>query len=171
MEFVKIKVSDVDVLLPFAKEVFHHSFFYHNKAENYNAYVDNAFTTTQFLKEIENEYSHFYWILEEGVPMAWLKLNEAHAFTETIDDNGLEIQRIYVSPSYQSKGLGHQLLTFSEQFAIDKGLDFIWLGVWEHNTNAIRFYEKNGYVIASSHEFVFGDEVQTDYIMIKNISK
>lgn len=171
MEVKKIYASDIDVLLPFAKDVFHHSFFHHNKEENYNAYVDVAFTAAQFLKEMENEASHFYWIVEADVPMAWLKLNEANAFTETMDDNGLEIQRIYVSPSCQGKGLGNLLLTFSEQFAVEKGLDFIWLGVWEHNANAIGFYEKNGYFITSSHEFVFGDEVQTDFIMIKNISK
>lgn len=169
MEVIKIKASDIDVLLPFAKNVFHDAFFHHNKVENYNAYVDTAFTKEQFIKEMKNDGSHFYWMVEQGVPKAWLKLNEAQAFTETMDDNGLEIQRIYVCPSHQGKGLGNHLLTFSEQFAKDKGLDFIWLGVWEHNVNAIRFYEKNGYVIASSHKFVFGDEVQTDFIMIKNI--
>jgi hypothetical protein len=44
-------------------------------------------------------------------------------------------------------------------------MDSLWLGVWEKNEGAIRFYERNGFSVTGSHPFRMGDEIQTDLIM------
>ncbi len=44
-------------------------------------------------------------------------------------------------------------------------MDYIWLGVWEKNTSAIRFYERKGFVKFGEHPFNMGDELQIDYLM------
>ncbi len=169
MTVSKIFQADLTVLLPFAEQVFHDAFYDHNSVENYLSYVNQAFTEQQFLIEIENPASHFFWILEDAKPKAWMKINEIGAFTEQIAGNAIEIQRIYVEANRQGKGYGKTLLDFTEKIALQKKVEFIWLGVWEHNLSAIKFYEKNGYSITSSHQFLFGEEVQTDYIMKKSI--
>ncbi len=168
MTISKISPSDLPLLIPFATKVFYDAFYAKNKPENYTKYIDQAFTLGQFQQEINNPASHFYWIVED-TPKAWLKINEPSAFTEGIVGNGLEIQRIYVDAKCQGKGYGKKLLDFTEGIAKEKEIAFIWLGVWERNLSAIKFYEKNGYSLLSSHEFIFGDEVQTDLIMTKKI--
>ena len=35
--------------------------------------------------------------------------------------------------------------------AKEAGCDVMWLGVWEYNPRAQRFYEKNGFRIVGSH--------------------
>ena len=42
---------------------------------------------------------------------------------------------------------------------------YIWLGVWNENTNAIAFYKKMGFVIFDRHTFTIGKDVQEDYLM------
>ena len=42
---------------------------------------------------------------------------------------------------------------------------YIWLGVWEHNINALRFYNKNGFLLYSRHIFKLGDDLQTNLLM------
>ncbi|WP_221405412.1 N-acetyltransferase [Flexibacter flexilis] len=42
---------------------------------------------------------------------------------------------------------------------------YVWLGVWEQNAKAIRFYEKNSFVAFDKHIFILGDEAQTDIMM------
>ena len=49
--------------------------------------------------------------------------------------------------------------------AREQGKSYVWLGVWEKNEKAIRFYNKNGFYKISTHTFVIGDDAQTDYIM------
>jgi RimJ/RimL family protein N-acetyltransferase len=48
--------------------------------------------------------------------------------------------------------------------ARERGADRVWLGVWEHNPRARRFYAKCGFAPAGDHAFVLGDEVQRDVL-------
>ena len=46
----------------------------------------------------------------------------------------------------------------------------IWLGVWEKNFPAQKFYTDKGFRKFSEHAFVLGDDVQTDFLMKKELS-
>jgi ribosomal protein S18 acetylase RimI-like enzyme len=43
------------------------------------------------------------------------------------------------------------------------------LGVWEFNIKAIRFYHRYGFEAFSTHEFMLGDEKQTDVLMKRKL--
>jgi ribosomal protein S18 acetylase RimI-like enzyme len=45
----------------------------------------------------------------------------------------------------------------------------LWLGVWEKNEPAIRFYEKNGFKKFSKHIFKLGNDEQTDLLLKKTL--
>ena len=45
----------------------------------------------------------------------------------------------------------------------------MWLGVWEENKRAIRFYQKNGFVEFDKHIFILGKDAQTDILMRKKL--
>ncbi|MNY40956.1 Protease synthase and sporulation negative regulatory protein PAI 1 [compost metagenome] len=45
----------------------------------------------------------------------------------------------------------------------------IWLGVWEENSRAIKFYTKNGFVAFDQHIFKMGDDEQIDIMMKKRL--
>ena len=47
--------------------------------------------------------------------------------------------------------------------------NYIWLGVWENNTNAISFYQVKGFMPFSEHIFVVGSDKQRDILMKKTI--
>jgi ribosomal protein S18 acetylase RimI-like enzyme len=50
-----------------------------------------------------------------------------------------------------------------------RGAAVLWLGVWERNPRAIRFYEKCGFADAGSQTFVLGSDPQTDRIMWRSV--
>jgi len=56
------------------------------------------------------------------------------------------------------------------QVAHQNEVDYVWLGVWEENPRAIRFYQKNGFVEFDKHIFKLGDDKQID-IMMKKVVK
>ncbi len=41
----------------------------------------------------------------------------------------------------------------------------MWLGVWEKNPRALRFYQKIGFQEFDKHIFTLGNEKQTDIMM------
>ena len=161
----KIKESEVNELLILAKITFTDAFAKDNTPENMHQYLSAYLTKEQLLKELKNPGSEFYFLKINNTPIGYLKLNQGDAQTEIKDHNALEIERIYVLQDYQGQNFGRVLFEKALQVANENNYDYIWLGVWEHNHKAIKFYEKNGFVKFSEHAFKLGDDVQTDILM------
>jgi len=51
------------------------------------------------------------------------------------------------------------------KIAKQKNAEYVWLGVWEENYRALKFYKKNGFVEFDKHIFKLGNEEQTDIMM------
>ena len=165
----KVEVSEVDALLAFSKETFYEFFAGWNEPKNMDAYSALAFTPEKMLSELSNTNSEFYFALDEDVIVGYIKLNYNDAQTDIQDENTLEIERIYVSGDYHGKYIGKQLLDFVINIARSKQFNYVWLGVWENNQKAIAFYKRNGFETFSSHDFMLGDERQTDLLMRKSL--
>jgi ribosomal protein S18 acetylase RimI-like enzyme len=163
----KVEITDTDTLLAFSKETFYEFFAKWNDLANMDAYSKISFTSQKIQAELSNPDSEFYFAMLDGQVVGYIKLNFNEAQTEFMHKNALEIERIYVSGKHHGKYIGKQLLDFATDIARNKQFSSVWLGVWEHNTNAIGFYEHYGFETFSSHEFMLGDDRQTDLLMRK----
>ena len=54
--------------------------------------------------------------------------------------------------------------------AISRQKSYLWLGVWEHNTKALAFYQRFGFYRIGSHSFFVGQDEQTDFLLRKDIA-
>jgi len=163
----RVQVSEVDILLSYSKKTFYDFFANLNEPANMEAYSSVAFTPQRMLAELSNPDAEFYFAMLDNAVAGYLKLNFKGAQTEFRDKNAMEIERIYVSGEHHGKHIGKQLLEFSLQIARNNQFEYVWLGVWVHNYKAIGFYEHNGFKAFSSHEFLLGDDRQTDLLMKK----
>lgn len=161
----KIDVNDVIQLQQISRVTFSETFAEHNTEEDLNKYLDEQLSIKKLEEELINPYTSFYFALDNNQLVGYLKLNWLNAQTELIDEAAFEVERIYVLKDYFGKGLGQFLL--DNAIRIGKALrpSYIWLGVWEKNNRAIRFYEKNGFKVFSTHLFILGNDVQTDLLM------
>ncbi len=128
-------------------------------------YMDRAFNPDQLLSELKNPMSEFYFVTLDDVIAGYLKLNKDTAQSDIRDETSLEIERIYVDKEFQGMGLGTMLLVKAMERASELNLQYIWLGVWEKNTDAKRFYERHAFIEFGNHEFRMGDDIQTDILM------
>ena len=166
----KATIADAPALLALSKETFFEFFGPVNDPANMEAYSATAFTLQKMLEEISNPGSEFYFGLLFNRVIGYLKVNFDEAQTELRANDAMEVERIYLAGEHHGKRFGNQLLTFAEEIAKDRKLKYVWLGVWEHNHKAINFYTRNGYSVFSSHEFLLGDDRQTDLLMKKQVS-
>ena len=157
--------SDLGDLLHMARTSFLQAFTAGNKPENVTAYLSEAFTLEKFTAEMEETASTFFVAESEGELIGYTKVNQTPAQTDIQDPESLEISRLYVLEEHLGSGIGKKLLDTAIDFAKQNHKKYLWLGVWEHNPRAIRFYEKNGLRKFGSHPFPFGDEIQTDFLM------
>ncbi len=164
-ELRQATVTDLAVLLDLSVNTFYPAFAALNTEENMREYMGLAFSEEQLAKELADPACRFYMAHAGDRPCGYLKLNFAPAQTDLNDPDSLEVQRIYVLPEFQGLGIGEQMLQKAISVAAEQRLKYIWLGVWQKNPAAIRFYRRHGFVVAGSHPFPFGDEIQTDLIM------
>ena len=157
--------ADLASLLDIAQTSFVQAFTEGNKPENVQAYLSQAFTLVQLEKEWRNPASIFLQVSLAGKLVGYTKVNLADAQTDVQDPESLEVARLYTLKEVWGMGVGQFLLDAALDFAKVKGMTYVWLGVWEHNARAIRFYEKNGFKTFGSHPFPFGDEIQNDWLM------
>ncbi len=160
-----IQLSDLPALQKIAKETFIEAFGPDNTQRNMDIYVAEAFNATKMTAELTNPNSRFYFLKKAATVIGYLKLNISDAQTETVEGNSIEIERIYVQGTYHGTGAGQVLMDKALEIATTEGYDFAWLGVWEHNPKAIRFYERNGFSVFGKHTFLMVDDPQQDLLM------
>lgn len=168
IKIIPVTLNEIGQLQNIGRATFSETFSSSNSAENMNKYLDEKFSIQKLTAEL-TETSFFYFAVDEDKVIGYLKLNTGESQTEVKDDQGLEIERIYVLESYHGKKIGQLLFEQAITIAHAKGLNYVWLGVWEENQRAIHFYRKNGFVVFDKHLFILGDEVQTDLMMKKII--
>ncbi|PWK16582.1 GNAT family N-acetyltransferase [Tumebacillus permanentifrigoris] len=163
-------LSDVHTLQAISTETFDETFRATNVPENVDAYLEKAFTLEKLEKELANTDSFFYFAYVNEELAGYLKVNINAAQSDEIIDDALEIERIYIRRAYHGQGLGKYLIQKSIDIAKEKNKQHMWLGVWEKNERAIRFYVGLGFVLHGAHSFYLGNEEQTDLIMIKPLA-
>jgi ribosomal protein S18 acetylase RimI-like enzyme len=135
----KLILADADALLSLSKETFFDFFAHLNKPEDMEAYASVAFTPQKIKAELSNPNSGFFFAILDNEIAGYLKLNYGVAQTEFQDIDAVEIERIYVLAKHQGKKIGHQFIDFTLKEAAGKNLQYVWLGVWEHNQKAQAF--------------------------------
>ena len=158
-------INDLDELFSISRSTYYNSFAVDNTTENMTMYLDSAFSKSNLTNELENKESNFYFVYLMDVVVGYFKINWGNAQTDLKDNDALEIERIYVLKEFQRKHLGQKMLAKIIEIAKNKKAKYIWLGVWEKNIKAIRFYEKNGFVKFGEHDFMLGNEKQNDHLM------
>lgn len=155
-------------LAEMGRSTFLASFGDQNNPEDMEAYLSENFSIERIASEVSNENSTFYFAEHNSEVVGYLKINFEDAQTEDLP-NALEIERIYILSNFQGKKIGQLLMDWVIQIARSKKLDTVWLGVWDQNKEAIRFYERNGFETFDTHRFMLGKDQQTDVLMRKEI--
>lgn len=78
--------------------------------------------------------------------------------------NPIELMRLYLGEEFLGRGFGEKLLLEVHVQARRLGANTLWLGVYDGNVRAIRFYERSGFTRVGGREFLVGESVYIDPI-------
>jgi ribosomal protein S18 acetylase RimI-like enzyme len=81
-----------------------------------------------------------------------------------------ELRRFYVDRQWHGTGLAQELMDRVIATSSDDGVGVLWLGVWERNPRAIRFYHGFGFSEAGDQVFVLGTDKQRDVVMVLTLT-
>lgn len=159
--------ADAAIIAEFSRRTFYDTFARYNTEADMSKFMNEQFTPASLMAEVVREGNIFILAFDAAHLAGYAFLRDKKKPEELAGQNTIEIARIYADQSYIGKGIGKSLMQECISIAKDQGKDVIWLGVWEHNHTAIDFYKKWGFEKFSTHEFILGDDRQTDWLMKK----
>lgn len=160
-----IHIHQVHQLQKISKETFLFAFADDNTKENLDDYFEKAFSIEALTKQINDPNSKFYFVYHNEELAAYFKINIGESQTEIGAKEGIELERIYIYPTHQNKKIGAFIINDVKIKAILEDKKYIWLGVWEHNIKAIKFYDNHGFTKFDSHIYYLGNDPQIDWMM------
>ena len=158
-------LEDIEKVKYISEKTFYETFADQNTEEDMNKYLKENFSYEKMTYEINNSYSKFYIVENNDDVVAYMKINFDKAQIEEGHNNTIEVQRIYVLEDFKGKRIGKALIQKAIEIGKESKVDYLWLGVWEHNIKAIGFYEKLGFKKIDTHIFKLGDDEQVDHLM------
>lgn len=163
------RVEDAKLLTDLAYTTFWDAFAHHpkNAPDDLDHYMRQAFNLDQIASELAESKNIFLIAEVEERPAGYAKIIIDNIETGVTATRPIELNRLYSHQEYIGKGVGQNLMDACFERAIAEDRDVMWLGVWEYNPRAQRFYEKNGFTVVGKHTFQLGADPQTDLLMQK----
>lgn len=165
--------DDAKLLTDLSYTTFWDAFAHHpkNAPDDLNHYMRQAFSLEQITNELAGEKNIFLIAEIAGKPAGYAKLINDNIEPGITATRPVELSRLYSHQEFLGSGVGQNLMEACFERARDDGRDVMWLGVWEYNPRAQRFYEKNGFRVVGKHVFQLGSDPQTDLLMQKALSE
>lgn len=164
-------VEDAKLLTDLSYTTFWDAFAHHpkNAPDDLAHYMRQAFNVEQIEGELADHKNVFLIAEIEGTAAGYAKLIIGSIEPGITATRPVELSRLYSQQEYIGKGVGQNLMDACFERAKGHDHDVMWLGVWEYNPRAQRFYEKNGFHFVGKHVFQLGEDPQTDLLMQKNL--
>ena len=161
--------EDAEMIADLSRKTFNETFGYVNTKENMDKFMTEQFSREQLIQEVTEPGNTFLLAFDEDVPVGYVRMREGKKFPEFHGKDSIEIARIYSVNTYIGTGVGQQMMRQCIFIAKELKKEIIWLGVWEKNSRAISFYTKWGFEKFAEHDFLLGDDLQKDWLMMKTI--
>lgn len=174
MSEIKIRQStsdDAKLLTDLSYTTFWDAFAHHpkNAPDDLAHYMRQAFSIEQISAELADKRSIFLIGEIDEKAAGYAKLVIDNIEPGITAQKPVELSRLYSHQEYIGKGVGQNLMDACFERARVENRDVMWLGVWEYNPRAQRFYEKNGFRVVGKHTFQLGSDPQTDLLMQKEL--
>jgi ribosomal protein S18 acetylase RimI-like enzyme len=158
-------VGDAELLQGLACRTFYDTFKGTAEEEDFEAAFAVWFAIPALRARISDPATTVF-IAEDGdTPAGFMILRQHHPHfpSGAPEAGGLELQNFYLEKDYHSTGVAQRMMKLYFDLAKDLRLSYLWLGVWEHNYRAQRFYTKMGFSYTGyEHPFPIHNTPQTD---------
>ena len=163
--------DDAALLTELGTSTFTETFESANTPDDFKAYMAAAFGEEIQRAELEDPNTTVFFAESDGDAVGYVMLREGRVPSCVAADDALEIARLYARRRVLGRGVGAALMQRALAEAAGRGRDAVWLGVWDRNERAIRFYESWGFHRSGSQPFLLGSDLQTDLVMVRRIAR
>lgn len=161
--------NDAAILSKMAARMFRDAFGPDNQPEDMESYIEKNFSPANIKAELRDPATIFLLGYREEKLIGYAKLQDGKRPASVTGPAPIELARIYVDQTKYGEGYGSALMKACLEEAEEAGYGIVWLGVWEENESAIRFYESWGFRFVGTKRFVLGNDIQNDRVMARSV--
>jgi len=131
-----------------------------------HAYIDTELTTARFRQHLTDPSKLVLTAREAGAMVGYLMLSQSTAPAAVRSARPIELQRLYVLPSFHGMGVAGALIAQALVVARTMQRDTLWLSVSQLNPRGLAFYAKQGFHKVGEQQFLVGQDPQDDDILV-----
>jgi GNAT superfamily N-acetyltransferase len=136
-----------------------------HSAEALARHIAGRMTEEALAKELADPDRQVWAMTSADAWLAYAVIRFGSASPVAAGARPCELERFYVTRSWQGLGIASPLMQAACTAARVGGADVAWLGVWEQNSRAVRFYTKCGFAVVGRATYVFDGQAENDLVM------
>ena len=163
----KATIDDLNLLSVLAITTHYEAYFELDPSPDLADYCIRFFNLETVKNELENPKQTYLIVEFEGNAVGFAQLREGKTIACMEGKNAIEIQRIYVIEKMKGKKIGKALIEKCCEIGREKGYETLWLGVWDKNIEAQKFYQKIGMKNVGITDFSDGKNEFVNFVFAK----
>lgn len=170
LEIRRAEIADANLISVLGAVTFYEAYFEQDEPPGLANYCVESFAPDKIQAEIGNPNVAFFILYLGGKAVGYAKLR-TNENVECVAENSIELQRIYILERVWGKDVGERLLNYCLETARQQGFSTLWLGVWEENKRAQKFYAKFNFRQVGTLTFPYGDTVGINLVLERELIK
>jgi diamine N-acetyltransferase len=162
--------ADAATLTMLGRRTFSDAFGDANDPHDLAQFLDGAYTAEIQARELADPFLTYLLAEHDGAPVGFALLRRGKRSEFVADPTAIELQRFYVDRAQHGRGIAPSLMHACIATAQSQDAATMWLGVWEQNPRAIRFYQKHGFTEVGRQIFVVGSDEQHDLVLARSLT-
>ena len=160
IEIRNATLNDIPTITKLAEEIWWPTYAEVISAEQISFMLGEMYSAEALTTQMENGHDFLILTVDE--------IAKGYASFSKQDETTYKLQKLYLHPDQQGKGVGKMLIDFVEQEVKNLGAEQLILNVNRGN-NAQVFYLKAGYHVLEEVDIPYHQYVLNDYVMGKSL--
>jgi ribosomal protein S18 acetylase RimI-like enzyme len=169
LQIRRATLADAPLIASIGADTFTTSFGAQNTPENLAKHLAKAFGEEIQMRELTNPAVTYLIAEQNGRTAGYAQVREGDAPPAVTGPKPVEVRRFYVLADFHGTGIAQALMDACAAEARRRGGRTLWLGVWDQNPRAIRFYTKWGFEDVGGQTFMLGDDPQQDRVLARSL--
>jgi diamine N-acetyltransferase len=161
----KAEPGDADQMAELAIFTFREAWLEPGNEADLEEYVRENFAAEVLRKELRNPDITYLEVSINEEPVGYAKLEKRCQPDNYLLPGPVALHRLYIKAAFRNHKLGSELLKHVMSLSKQEGFKTLWLGVWNENYNAMRFYSRFGFEKFGEYVFTMGKIKSDDYLM------
>jgi GNAT superfamily N-acetyltransferase len=155
IQLQNITIKDHTKLVSLLEKIYPPAYKHLWKQEDYSFYINKFFSKENLQKELKDVDANYFFVLYKSEQVGIFRIKYNCEFADQPNASSSYIHRIYLSENAQGKSVAKSLFYWAETQCKQKGNNLIWLKAMDSQKQALRFYEKQGYIFSSKTKLDF----------------